>query len=350
MNLFRGPGRGHALARFVLAIAFFIVAQYLANQAAQGFTLGAALPLTRNLFQLFLEIIGFGYMGLAFDKNRQPLQAMGFVSRPGQRFGQLREFALGAALGWGMMVSVALVLAFAGTLYVHFWWTPRAFLLLAMQLGTLAAGALAGEMVFRGYPFQKLIEAFGSFTATVLACLFFGLLRMASPDAGTAGIWVSGIAALLLSLAYLRTRALWLPWGIHFAWLASMGMLFGLPIAGNTDGAIVVQTTTYGSRWMTGGDYGPEAGWLAFLALLVGVYVLLRITRQLAWQVNQPELKPAGIPVDIPHRAPASPVAPAVVSIASQVAPTTTVPSLIQIAPGTPMAAPAVNRDKTENR
>lgn len=332
MSLFRGSGRGRVLARFVLAVAFFIVAQFLADQAAQGFSVGIALPLVRNTFLLFLEIIGFGYMGLAFDGTRQPLRAMGFVRRPGQRLGRLREFALGAALGWGMMVAVALVLALAGILYVHFSWGPRAFLLLAMQLGVLATGALASEVALRGYPFQKLIEAFGSFTATVMACIFFGLLRMESPGAGTAGLWVSGIAALLLSLAYLRTRALWLPWGIHFAWLASMGALFGLPMAGNTAAATVVQTDTYGPRWMTGGDYGPEAGWLAFLALLVGVFVLLRVTRELSWRVNQPELQPAGIPVDIPHPAPALP--------ATQTSSAAVAPSLVQIAP----------TSKTENR
>ncbi len=309
MSLFRGPGRGRIFARFVLAVAFFIVAKFLADQAAQGFSVGIALPLVRNVFLLFLEIIGFGYMGLAFDGTRQPLRAMGLARRPDQRLGWLREFALGAALGWGMMVAVALVLALAGILYVHFSWGSRAFFLLMMQLCGLATGALASEIAFRGYPFQKLIEAFGPFTATVMACIFFGLLRMESPSAGTAGIWVSGIAALLLSLAYLRTRALWLSWGIHFAWLASMGALFGLPMAGNTAAATVVQTDTYGPRWMTGGDYGPEAGWLAFLALMIGVFVLLRITRELSWRVNQPELKPVGIPVDIPHSAPASPAA-----------------------------------------
>jgi membrane protease YdiL (CAAX protease family) len=289
------------MLRLIFAAAYSIVAFRLADSAAQWYSFGAVYPLVRNLLRLFLEVIGFGYMGLAFDGARQPLRSMGLARRPGWQ----SEFALGAAIGWGMMVAVVLVLAFSGALYVHFWWTPRAFVLLAIQLGVLAVGALADEVVFRGYPFQRLIEVFGPFSATVMAGVFFALLRMESPEAGTAGIWGSGVAAVLLSVAYLRTRALWLPWGLHFAWLASMGALFGLPMAGSTQAATVVQTETYGPVWMTGGDYGPEAGWLAVVVLLAGLYVLVRATRDLSWQYNQPELRPAGIAVGMHPSAPA---------------------------------------------
>ncbi len=311
-QIFRGPGKPRAWARFALAVAYFYVACALARQAAYGFDLGTIFPLVRMLFVLFLIVIGFGYMGLSYDGQRQPLRAMGLARRPGWG----RELATGAALGWGMMTAIALVMALTGTMYVHFWWSPRAFFLLAIQIATLAVGAVVGEIAFRGYPFQKLMEATGPFTATVLSCCFFGLMRMESPDAGTAGIWVSGIGALLLSLAYLRTRALWLPVGIHFAWATSMGALFGLPVAGRMESAVVVQTAAYGQHWLTGGDYGPEGSWLAFFVLAAGVFVLVRVTRDIAWKMNQPDLQPAGIPVDIPHSAPASPAASA--SVAEQ--------------------------------
>lgn len=328
MSLLRGPGRRQAFLRFLLAVVYFVIARFLAYKAAQGFGFGEALPLVRNFFLLFLEIIGFGYMTLAFDHVRQPLRSMGLARRPGW----MREFALGAAIGWGMMVVVVLCMALAGALYVQFWGASHAFVLLVIQLCALAIGTLALEVAFRGYPFQRLIEAFGPFAATVMACIVFGLLRMESPEAGTAGIWVSGIAAVLLSIAYLRTRALWLPWGLHFAWLASMGVLFGLPIAGDTQAATVVQTSTYGPFWMTGGDYGPEAGWLAAFVLIVGLFMLVRVTRDLSWKYNQPELKPAGIPMDVPHPAPVSPAIK--VEQPSQ-------PQFVQIAPMTATPASA---------
>jgi membrane protease YdiL (CAAX protease family) len=326
----------------VLAVAFFVVAQSVAEQAARGFRAGDGYLLLRNLFLLFMEVIGFGAMGLLFDRQRQPLRAMGLLRQPDTQAGAVRQFAMGAALGWGMVAALVLPVALSGGLYVHLWLTPRAFLLCAEQLAALAAAALANEIAFRGYPFQRLMEFSGPVAATLLACIVFGLLRSETPDAGTAGIWVSVVAALLLTLAYLRTRALWLPWGLHFAWLASMGVLFGLPLAGNTDASTVIQGNAYGPHWLTGGDYGPEGGWLAFWVLLAAVFVLLRMTRQIAWRMQQPILHPAGIAVEIGQHPPvaSSHAAPAPASGLTSGQKQAAAPSLVQIVPLTTPPAP----------
>ena len=334
MSIFSGPGRMRALLRLVLAVAFYVVAQSVAAQAARGFHADDGDSLLRNLFLLFLEIVGFGAMGLLFDRQRQPLRAMGLLRQPDAETGALRQFAMGAALGWGMVAALMLPIALSGGLYVHLWLTPRACVLFAIQLVTLALAALANEVVFRGYPFQRLTETIGPVAATLLACVVFGLLRSETPDAGTAGIWVSAIAALLLTLAYLRTRALWLPWGIHFAWLASMGLLFGLPLAGNTDNSSLIQCNAYGPHWLTGGDYGPEAGWLAAWVLLAGIFVLLRMTRNIAWRMQQPILHPAGIAVEIGQHPPMASPAKAKEEAAA--------PSLVQIVP---LATPPAPED-----
>jgi len=47
--------------------------------------------------------------------------------------------------------------------------------------------------------------------------------------------------------------------------------------------------------------------------LWVGLYVLVRATRDLAWKYSQPEIKPAGIPVDLSH--PMHPAPPAAASV-----------------------------------
>ena len=67
------------------------------------------------------------------------------------------------------------------------------------------------------------------------------------------------VAGVLLAAAYLRSRALWLPWGIHLAWNAVLGVGFGLPVSGLTQFAVVVQGTAQGPEWLTGGGYGLEA-------------------------------------------------------------------------------------------
>ena len=74
---------------------------------------------------------------------------------------------------------------------------------------------------------------------------------------------------------YLRTRALWVAWGFHFTWNATMGILFGLPISGITNFSPVVATNAIGPLWITGGDYGPEGSLICAIVILVLIFVTI---------------------------------------------------------------------------
>ncbi|HET9086509.1 MAG TPA: type II CAAX endopeptidase family protein [Acidobacteriaceae bacterium] len=328
MSLFQGPGRRREFLRFLAAVCWLLLAYFLAEKAGHGFSRGLAFPLIRNIFDIFLLVIGYGYMELSWENTRQPLRAMGLGRGPGCG----REFALGAALGWAMVAVVILIVALAGHLYIQLWIAPAAWGRLVLQLLVVATVALAEEIAFRGYAFQKLVAAVGPFAATLLAGLFFGLVRVQAPGTTSAAVWVSGMAAILLSVAYLQTHRLWLCWGLHFAWLAAIGILFGQPLAGSRTASTVIQTYADGPTWLTGAEYGPEASVITLLVLWIGLYFLFRITRDLAWKVNQPVLKPAGIPMDLSHPMhPAPP--PSAASVAVQPAPAS---GLVQIAPAVP--------------
>jgi hypothetical protein len=54
-----------------------------------------------------------------------------------------------------------------------------------------------------------------------------------------------------------------------------------------------------GSFWLTGGGFGLDGSWMAFVLLLVALPVVYRLTRDLDYQWNAPVIIPAGIPVDL---------------------------------------------------
>jgi membrane protease YdiL (CAAX protease family) len=290
MSLLRGRGRWRAFLRFLLAIAWLAAAYFLSDRAAHGFSHGAAFPAIRYLFEIFLLILGYSYMEMTWDNAREPLRAMGL----GVSTGAAREFGLGVALGWGMVLALFLVIVLIGHFYVRIWSTPHTWALLLLQVLTLAAGSLASEIAFRGYPFQKVIQATGPFISVIFAGIFFGLVRIETPGATRAAMWVSAMAAILLSVAYLRTRALWLSWGLHFAWLASISILFGQPLAGNRQASSIVRSHVNGPTWLTGSEYGPEASIVTLIVLWVGLYILVRTTRGFARIYTHPELEPPG--------------------------------------------------------
>jgi uncharacterized protein len=144
-----------------------------------------------------------------------------------------------------------------------------------------------------------LIEAMGPTMATIVSSLVFAGLHIFNPDANRASFLITVFSSWLLSVAYLRTRALWVCWGWHFAWNASMCLLFGLPVSGITEFSPVIQSNTVGPTWITGGDYGPEASMVTAVVLIIGIFIVYRATRSYAYLYAQPVIVPAGIPVDL---------------------------------------------------
>jgi uncharacterized protein len=287
--------RVRAFGYAVIAAIYFYLAEDLSVHAAHGLASGEWFALLERSIFLFLLVLGYALMGRIFSGQEHPVSAMGLTTRPGWG----REFALGGALGWGMLIASILPLVLSGGLIVTFWLVPRQFGFVLVDLLLLAVASLAEEVAFRGYGFQQLVRSIGPTLATIFTSLFFAGVHIFNPSANHASFVVTFLCGCLLSVAYLRTRALWVCWGWHFAWNASMCVLFGLPVSGITQFSPVIQSNTVGPLWMTGGDYGPEASLVTTIVLLVGTLVVYRATRQLSWQYNQPVIVPGGIPVDL---------------------------------------------------
>jgi uncharacterized protein len=317
------------LALFITSGVWILCAQALAAHAAQGIALRFFLLPERSLlaaiFFLFLLAVGFSMLQALSRRPGTLRNILGLPKRPTARM----EWTLGAAIGWGSVVLAVLPMAFARTLHVTFWTAPRSFWLLLLNLATIAVSGLAEEIAFRGYPYRRLIEAFGPVAATIFMSILFGILHVLNPGATLASTLITMLAGLLLSIAWLRTRGLWLPWGFHFAWNASMGLLFGLPVSGITDFSSLIQTRTVGQFWLTGGDYGPEGALFTAIVLLIAIAVLVRVTRDYAWHYTYQPIVAAGYPMDAPPPA-------AHVAMEQQSRPAPAAPPLVQILPVTP--------------
>lgn len=310
-----------SLAWFFIAVIYYVLAKSIADIAASGLSSGDWFYFVDRSILLFLLILGFAGMGYVGQHQHEPVKEMGLPLRPGWR----REFALGSAIGWGGITACALLIAIFGGMVVVFYIGWRAFALLPLDVATLLIASLAEEVAFRGYPFQRLIEATNPFIATLLLSVVFAVIHMQNPGASVASTIVTFFAGCLFSVAYLRTRALWVCWGMHFAWNASMAVLFGLPLSGLTQFSPVISSTAIGPTWLTGFDYGPEGSVVGIVVVVGLIIVTLYSTGDLKHQYAQPVIVAAGIPVDIDaisrrqHEAamgPSQPASPQIVQIA----------------------------------
>jgi hypothetical protein len=179
--------------------------------------------------------------------------------------------------GWSRDLAVGLTIA-AGMVVVY---TAGAGLLsglgadrtglsgsgIALTVILLSIAAASEELVYRGYPFQILIQATGPFAAVFLMSAAFGFGHHFNPNATWLGTFNTFLAGVLLSLAYLRTRSLWLPYGIHIGWNLAIGVGLGLPVSGVRLDSIWT-TSVGGPSWLTGGSFGPEGGILATIVII----------------------------------------------------------------------------------
>ncbi len=287
------------VALFAIAMVWFFASEAVAAKAARGFAERFAMDdyelLLSSVLLLFLLLTGFAALHWIATRQMSVRQMLALPLRPGWP----REWAVGAAIGWALVVAVVLPMALMLALRPHVWWQARPMWLALVGLASLAMGTLAQEVVFRGYPFRRLIDGIGPVCATLVMAIVFAIWNPMSPESPMLSLWITMLFSVLLSIAYLRTHALWLPWGLHFAWSASMGVLFGLPVHGVTRFAAVVETRAVGQPWLTGGVYGPGAALAAVPVLLAGMAVLYRSTRDYAWHYTHEPIVAAGYPMDV---------------------------------------------------
>jgi membrane protease YdiL (CAAX protease family) len=130
------------------------------------------------------------------------------------------------------------------------------------------------EILFRGYPFQKLWKA-----NRLVAVLFMSFAFAALHGRNNAVSWLAMInlflAGILLALAYARYERLWFPIGIHLGWNLLSGPVLGYNVSGFIPSETVLRTVGRGTPWLTGGMFGIEGSiWIAIVEL-AGIILLL---------------------------------------------------------------------------
>jgi uncharacterized protein len=222
-------------------------------------------------------------------------QATALVPRPGWG----REFALGAALGWAGVLACVFPVAVIGGLVITTFTNAHQYFVLILDLIALAVGTLAVEIAFRGYPFLRLVEAMGPGLAAFFMAVVYAIWRTHAAPTTTASVLVSFFLGLVLAIAVLRTRALWVGWGLHFAWIATMSLLFGLPVSGSMSYSPLIATNARGPAWISGGGQGPEGSAFAVLVSFLLLFWMVRVTADLKHKYGYPVIVPGGIPVDL---------------------------------------------------
>jgi membrane protease YdiL (CAAX protease family) len=204
-------------------------------------------------------------------------QVFELSSDPGMRLG-----LAGLAFGLTLFCSVIALIWLAGAAqFIGAGNGTR----LAAALAAAMMAAIGEELLFRGVMFRIVEQATGTLAALLVSALVFGLAHLASANSTIVTALAIAIeAGLLLGLAYVATRNLWFPIGIHFAWNFTQAGIFGITSSGpSANGLVKLQFD--GPEWLTGWVFGPEESLVAValcFAAAAGLAVVAR--RRGEWQ------------------------------------------------------------------
>ncbi|MDQ1558762.1 MAG: protease family protein, partial [Pyrinomonadaceae bacterium] len=255
-----------ALAAFYATVRTFIFVSGKHPDTLLSGTLGYVV----QAFILFTTalVVGWG-CGRLFEDL--PLRALGWALHRGW----LRDLLIGTLLGVVSLMLAALVATVLGGYKFGVAPTISNVAFLKTFFGSafiFVLAAAAEEMLFRGYPLQTMMRALPFLAAVVPSSVLFAYVHLDNPNVAWGFTFINTtLAGFWLAVAYLRTRSLWFPLGLHWAWNWAMGALLGLPVSGITSltRAPLFRTTDIGPAWLTGGAYGIEGGAACTVALII---------------------------------------------------------------------------------
>ena len=255
-------GRLRAYLQFLAAILYFFLARSLAFHGAQGLGRRCLVSARRS-----------GHAGVSASRRVMPPWVSGSTAKPSPSASRDCRAAKAGRAKWGWAWQSAGERRWSASCLC---WLPAASPSLSSRRAHPGAGssptrhsfavaALAEEIAYRGYAFQCFIRAVGPAGAALGFAAIYAIVQALDPGANRASLIVSLAFSFLLSTAYLRTRALWVSWGLNFGWKASQALVFGLAVSGVSSHSPVVQGDPMGPFWLTGGAFGLDGSWLPFV-------------------------------------------------------------------------------------
>ncbi|UCG63208.1 MAG: CPBP family intramembrane metalloprotease [Candidatus Zixiibacteriota bacterium] len=258
------------VARIVVAVLFLIPAILLHNlifNTAKG-------TLDENTFNWFRDVEWIVSVALIFISYRiytrvvEKRSAGELSSR-----GAIKETGTGLALGAGLVILAVAVMYIANCYRIESTGGWESFVHLFREFG---AFTFSEELIFRLILFRLLEELIGSVWALIGAAVVFGIAHAGNPSS-TAWTTISlTVLGCLFIGCFMLSRRIWMAWGTHFGWNYFQTAVFGMANSGRADHITFVNPAISGPEWLTGGDFGIEASWLAFTLLALSTVAVIR--------------------------------------------------------------------------
>lgn len=187
----------------------------------------------------------------------------------------IKELCAGGLIGSVLMLTPALILGIFG--WIHWQWNPENGSILLPSLLLFAGVAFAEELLFRGFIFQRLISGLGQWSAQLITAAFFLLTHLNNPGmTGSIKVMASiniFLASILFGLAFIQTKSLAMPLGLHFMANFVQGGILGFGVSGAEQSGLLIPVFSEAPVWLTGGRFGLEASLPCLICIVITLFL-----------------------------------------------------------------------------
>ncbi len=193
-------------------------------------------------------------------------------------FRWVRQFFAGLIVGAALMVFPAIILTVSG--FAPWQINDISFSTIISGLTFFVFVAIAEELLFRGFLFQRLVESLGQWPAQLIIAGMFLLTHFNNPGMiGTTKILASlniFIASIMFGIAFIKTKSLALPLGLHFMANFMQSTILGFGVSGNKEQSLFKAVFEQCPAWLTGGEFGLEASIPGLISVIITSILLYR--------------------------------------------------------------------------
>ena len=181
------------------------------------------------------------------------------------------QFWQGVLLGFASITSLLVALRLTGVFYfgtialhgVEVWKWAIVYALVFILV------ALREEFRARGYALFTLSAGIGFWPAAILSAAFFGYSHHGNSGEDWVGLFNAGLFGLLACFLLRRTGNLWMPIGLHMAFDWGETFFYGVADSGQVLPGHLLNSSSSGPAWLSGGTVGPEGSLLCTLLIVV---------------------------------------------------------------------------------
>ena len=266
-RVFYGPSELRAGWRLFIFLAIVIAVINARNLIVRGLLHGAddtALFFVREVTDFLIFLLASWIMGNIEGRT------IADYGLPRRRMFRV-QFWQGALLGFaaitGLLVAMRVVGVFYfGSIALHgadIWRWAIVYVFVFILV------ALREEFRARGYGLFTLSAGIGFWPAAILSAAFFGYSHHGNSGEDWVGLFNAGAFGLLACLLLRRTGNLWMPVGLHMAFDWGETYFYGVANSGHKLPGHLLNSTSTGPAWLSGGTVGPEGSLLCTLLIVV---------------------------------------------------------------------------------